>query len=149
MNQIESNSCVIPTLRYHNGQAAIDWLCKAFGFEAQLIIPDKDEAVVHAQLRFGNGMIMLGSATNNEFHKLVMSPFESGGTGSQSVYIMVDDVDEHHQRAVAAGAKIVIEPRDEAYGGRGYSCVDPEGHVWNFGTYNPWNLEKYPFENIE
>jgi len=146
-NQTSTNPCVIPTLRYYNGQAAIDWLCKAFGFEAQLIIPDESGAIAHAQLTHGNGMIMLGAATNNEFHELVQSPYESGGIGSQSVYTMVADVDEHHRRAVAAGARVVIEPRDQGYGGRGYSCVDPEGHVWNFGTYDPWKVEKDSLAN--
>ncbi|RYY76408.1 MAG: glyoxalase [Gammaproteobacteria bacterium] len=149
MNQIESSSCVIPTLRYQNGQAAIEWLCEAFGFEAQLIIPDETGAVAHAQLVYNNGMIMLGAATNNEFHELVQSTFESGGVGSQSVYTVVKDIDEHHRKAVAAGARIVIELRDEAYGGRGYSCVDPEGHVWNFGTYDPWKVENDPLTTTD
>ena len=129
---------VIPTLRYRDGAAAIDWLCTAFGFKKQLVVPDKSGAIAHAQLVYGHGMIMLGSATNNDFHKLVKSPLESGGIGSQSVYIMVADVDAHHDQAVAAGAVIVLEPRDEDYGGRSYSCRDPEGHVWNFGSYDPW-----------
>ena len=83
-------------------------------------------------------MIMLGSATNNEFHKLVKSPSESGALGSQSVYIIVSDVDEHYKTAIAAGAEIVIDIKTEEYGGRAYSCKDPEGHVWNFGSYDPW-----------
>jgi len=81
---------------------------------------------------------MLGSAKNNEFHTFVKSPFESGGIGSQSAYIVVNDVDKHYKTAVAAGAEIIIEIKDEDYGGRAYSCRDPEGHVWNFGSYDPW-----------
>lgn len=141
MNQIQtksSNTCVIPTSRYRDGQAAIDWLCRAFGFELQLVVPDKSGAIAHAQLTYGNGMIMLGSATNNEFHELVKSPLESGGIGSQSVFIMIEDVDEHHRTAIAAGAEVVIKLKDEDYGGRAYSCLDLEDHVWNFGSYNPW-----------
>lgn len=140
MNQVQSNTrtCVIPTLRYRDGHAAIDWLCKAFGFEVQLVVPDKSGAVAHAQLTCGNGMIMLGSATNNEFHKLVKSPLESGGIGSQSAYLFVSDVDEKYRRAVAAGAEVVIALKDEDHGGRSFSCRDPEGHVWNFGSYDPW-----------
>ena len=60
---------------------------------------------------------------------------------SDEVYvsgIVVDDADKHYARAVAAGAEIVMEIRDEDYGGRGYSCRDPEGHLWNFGSYDPW-----------
>lgn len=135
-------SAVIPTLRYRDGQAAIEWLCKAFGFDKNLVVPDESGAIAHAQLTFGNGMIMLGSANNNEFSKLVKSPAESGGIGSQSVYIVVADVDAHHAKAVEAGAEIVIAIQDEDYGGRVYSCRDPEGHIWNFGSYDPWALAK-------
>ncbi len=140
MNDIESNfnASVIPTLRYRDGQAAIDWLCKAFGFRQHLVVPETGGAIAHAQLVYGNGMIMLGSAANNEFHTLVKSPLESGGIGSQSVYIIVADVDAHYRTAVAAGAQIVMDIKDEDYGGRAYSCRDPEGHVWNFGSYDPW-----------
>jgi uncharacterized glyoxalase superfamily protein PhnB len=129
---------IIPTLRYRDGAAAIAWLCKAFGFMPQLVVPDPSGAIAHAQLVFGNSMVMLGSANNNAFHALVQSPIESGGIGSQSVYIIVADVDAHYQAAIAAGATVVIAIQDEDYGGRGYSCRDPEGHVWNFGSYDPW-----------
>lgn len=103
-----------------------------------MVVLDKNGAVAHAQLVYGNGMIMLGASTNNEFHRLVKSPLESGGAGSQSAYVFVSDVDAHYERATAAGAEVVIEPKDEAHGGRGYSCRDPEGHLWNFGSYDPW-----------
>jgi uncharacterized glyoxalase superfamily protein PhnB len=129
---------IIPTLRYRDGPAAIDWLCKAFGFTAQLVVPNPDGTIAHAQLVFGNSMVMLGSANNNEFHALVKSPMEIGGVGSQSVYIIVADVDAHYLTAIAAGAVVVIAIQDEDYGGRGYSCRDPEGHVWSFGSYDPW-----------
>ena len=137
--QSKTNPTIVPTLRYRDGQAAIDWLCKAFGFKAQLVVPDKSGAIAHAQLVYGNGMIMLGSATNNEFHTIVKSPAETGGIGSQSAYIIVADVDDHYKMAVAAGAEIVIDIKEEDYGGRAYSCRDPEGHVWNFGSYDPWS----------
>jgi uncharacterized glyoxalase superfamily protein PhnB len=89
-------------------------------------------------------MIMLGSANNNAFSKLVKSPMESGSIGSQSVYIVIADVDAHYAQAVAAGAEIVIAIKDEPYGGRDYSCRDPEGHVWNFGSYDPWAKPQDP-----
>jgi uncharacterized glyoxalase superfamily protein PhnB len=141
MNETETSTktLVIPTLRYRDGKAAIDWLCGTFGFKKNLVVPDKNGEIAHAQLTFGNGMIMLGSARNNEFHNLVKSPAESGGIGSQSVYIIVADIDQHYANAVKAGAEIVMAIRDEDYGGRAYSCRDPEGHLWNFGSYDPWN----------
>ena len=133
-----SRATIMPTLRYRDGAAAVKWLCRAFGFQEHLVVPDKDGAIAHAQLVYGNGMIMLGSATNNDFHELVKSPSESGCVGSQSAYIQVQDVDAHYRQAMAAGAVIVIDIKDEDYGGRGYSCRDPEGHIWNFGSYDPW-----------
>ncbi len=140
MNKTEmsTKTAVIPTLRYRDGKTAIDWLCATFGFEKNLVIPDKSGEIAHAQLTFGNGMIMLGSANNNVFHNLVKSPAESGAVGSQSVYIIVTDVDQHYARTVSAGAEIVMAIKDEDYGGRGYSCRDLEGHVWSFGSYDPW-----------
>ena len=129
---------VIPTMRYNDAAAAIAWLCEAFGFEKHLVVPGEDGTIAHAQLVFGNGMVMLGSAGASDFDDLQKPPSALGGAVSQSPYIIVDDADTHYARAVAAGAEIVIEIRDEDYGGRGYSCRDPEGHVWNFGSYDPW-----------
>ena len=63
---------------------------------------------------------------------------EQVGAVSLSPYIIVEHADSHYARAVAMGAEIVIEIRDEDYGGRGYTCRDPEGHVWSFGSYDPW-----------
>jgi uncharacterized glyoxalase superfamily protein PhnB len=130
---------IIPTLRYRDAAAALDWLCRAFGFEKQLVVPGEGNTIAHAQLTFGNGMIMLGTARDDEFGKLQKTPEQVGGISTQSSYLIVSDVDAHHARAVASGAKIVYPLRDEDYGGRGYSCLDPEGHLWNFGSYNPWN----------
>jgi uncharacterized glyoxalase superfamily protein PhnB len=129
---------IIPTLRYREAAAAIDWLCAAFGFERHLVVPGEGGTIAHAQLTCGNGMIMLGSAADDEFGRLQKTPVEVGGVGTQSPYVIVPDADAHYERAKAAGAVIVYDIRDEDYGGRGYSCRDPEGHLWNFGSYDPW-----------
>ena len=129
---------VIPTMRYRDAPAAIDWLCRAFGFERHLVVPDEAGGIAHAQLTFGNGMIMLGSQRDDDFGKLQKTPAEVGGIGTQSAYIIVADADAHHDRAVAAGAKVVYPLFDADYGGRGYYCLDPEGRLWSFGTYDPW-----------
>ena len=63
---------------------------------------------------------------------------EIGGAATQSCYFVVDDADAHYHKAKAAGADIVVDITDDDHGGRGYSCRDPEGHVWSFGTYDPW-----------
>ena len=137
-NAKTTTATVIPTMRYNDARAAIEWLCEAFGFEKHLVVPGKDDTIVHAQLVFGNGMVMLGSARESEFDNLQKPPSALGDAVSQSPYIIVEDADKHYARAVAAGAEIVMEIRDEDYGGRDYSCRDPEGHVWNFGSYDPW-----------
>ena len=137
-NAKHTTSTVIPTMRYEDARAAIDWLCEAFGFEQHLVVPGENGTITHAQLVFGNGMVMLGSTRDNEFGQLQKPPRALGGVGTQSPYIIVEDADKHYARAVAAGAEVVIPIKDEDYGGRGYSCRDFEGHVWNFGTYDPW-----------
>ena len=137
----KTTATIIPTLRYRDAPAAIDWLCKAFGFQRHLVVPGEDGGIAHAQLVLGNGMIMLGSAGEDEFGRLQQPLATPDAPVSQSPYIIVPDVDAHHAAAVAAGARIVMEPKDEDYGGRGYSCRDPEGNLWNFGSYDPWEEE--------
>lgn len=132
--------CIVPSFRYRDAPAAIAWLSQAFGFEEQLVVPGENDTIVHAQLLLGNDMIMLGSANShggNAYDKAVRPPDELGGCVSGGTYIIVEDADAHCARAVAAGAEVLMELEDAGYGGRGYSCRDPEGHVWSFGTYDP------------
>ena len=117
-----TRATVIPSIHYRDAPAAIEWLCEAFGFEKQLIIPNDDGTIAHAQLSFGNGMVMIGSLPDSEF----------------TTYVVVADADISYARAKAAGAEIVREIRDEDYGGRGFTCRDLDGHLWSFGTYDPW-----------
>ena len=126
---------IIPCLRYRDAKAAIEWLCTAFGFERQVAYPDEAGGIAHAQLVLGQSMIMLGSHREDDVGALQVVP---NGPVTQSLYVIVEDADAHHARAVAAGAEVVLPLQTEDYGGRGYSCRDPEGHVWNFGTYDPW-----------
>lgn len=133
-----TRATVIPCLRYHDAPAAIEWLCQAFGFEKQFVAENEDGTIAHAQLTFGNGMIMLASATDSEFGRLMKQPNEIDGAETQCAYLIVSDADAVYARAKAAGAQIIIEIKDEDYGGRGFSCRDLEEHLWNFGTYDPW-----------
>lgn len=140
MSTIAKNTrvTIIPCLRYRNAPAAIEWLCQTFGFEKQLVVPNEDGTIAHAQLSFGNGMIMLGSVNENEFGRLMKQPDEIGGAETQSAYLIVANADLIYQRAKSAGAEIILEIKDEDYGGRGFTCRDLEGHLWNIGTYDPW-----------
>jgi len=133
-----TRATIIPCLRYRNAPAAIEWLCQTFGFEKQLVVPNEDGTIAHAQLSFGNGMIMLGSVLENESGRLMKQPDEIGGAETQSAYLIVSDADLIYQRAKTSGAEIILEIKDEDYGGRGFSCRDLEGHLWNIGTYDPW-----------
>lgn len=131
---------VIPCLRYRDAPAAIEWLCKAFGFERHAVYPNESGGIAHAQLSFGNGMIMLGSVeADSAWSAYMRQPDEIGGAETQSAYLVVADADALYARASAAGARIAIEIHDEDYGGRGFGCQDPEGHFWYFGTYDPWS----------
>ena len=136
-----TRATVIPTLRYRNARAAIDWLARAFGFEPQLVVPDESGGIAHAQLRFGAGMIMLGSMRDDEYGRLMTHPDQTGGRETMAPYVIVTDVDAHCARATAAGAEIVRPPADQDFGGRLYACRDLEGRLWNFGSYDPWRVE--------
>ncbi len=131
-------STIIPCLQYRDAHVAIDWLCNAFGFERRAVYAEAG-IVHHAQLTFGTGMIMLSSADSaGEWSKRIVQPDEIGGRETQCACVIVDDADAHHAQAVAAGAEIVDDIADQDYGGRGYSCRDLEGHLWWFGSYDPW-----------
>ncbi len=134
----QKGSVIITTMRYKDAPAAIEWLCDAFGFEKHLVVSGENETIVHAQLKYGNAMIMLGSEKDSEYDQFLKTPIDLNGINTQSPYIIVEKIDDHYSRAIAVGAKIVLDIKDEDYGGRGYSCLDPEGYLWNFGSYNPW-----------
>jgi uncharacterized glyoxalase superfamily protein PhnB len=117
----ETKPTIIPTIQYRDEKAAIEWLCRVFGFEKQLIVAGPDDSIAHAQLTLANGMVMLG-AIEKEIN----------------MYVVVPDADAVYSRVKAAGAEILREIRDEEYGGRGFGCRDLGGHIWWFGTYDPW-----------
>ena len=130
----ETGPSIVPCLSYRDAPAAIEWLKKAFGFSENFIVPGPDDTIAHAQLAFDGGMVMVGSIRDDELQ--MRTPCDLGGV-TQSIYIVVADADAHYARAVEAGAEIVRELEDTPYGSRDYSARDPEGHLWNFGTYRP------------
>jgi uncharacterized glyoxalase superfamily protein PhnB len=137
-------SAIIPSLRYRDALTAIDWLVQAFGFTKHAVYLGPDNITVqHAQLSLGTGMIMLGSASKpgdekNAYNKLLVQPSEIGLRSTQGIYLVVADADAVYATAKAAKAEIVMDIVDMSYGGRGFSCHDPEGHLWSIGTYDPW-----------
>lgn len=124
---------------YEDASAAIDWLCKAFGFEVHVKV-EHEGRIAHSQLTFGGGMFMVGSAGGappRPERAGCVSPRSVDGVNTQRLCVFVDDADAHCERARAAGATIVAEPKTEDHGkdywaDRSYEAVDPEGHHWFF-----------------
>ena len=141
MTSIAKNckSTVIPGLRYRNAPAAIEWLCKVFSFEKQAVYTNADGTIAHAQLTFGNGMVMVSTAINGTpYSKFLRQPDEIGKVETQTPCLIVSDCDAVYKQAKAAGAEIVMDIADMDYGGRAFACRDLEGHLWNVGSYDPW-----------
>ena len=116
----------MPAMRYRALAPAIDWLCATFGFEKHRVVTAEDGRVAFAQLTFGPSMILLGPVAESEIDAFMKQPDEIGGAETQSCYLVIDDIAAHRARAEAAGAEIVVDLRDFAYGGRGYTCRDPD-----------------------
>jgi uncharacterized glyoxalase superfamily protein PhnB len=127
------------SLYYEDAKAAIDWLCRAFGFEIRLIVEGDDGRIEHSELSYGEGLIMVGSATGPKMEKYPYrkSPAQIGGANTQNMFVYVDDVEAHCKRARGAGAVIEMEPETHDYGedywsDRTYGCMDVGGHHWWF-----------------
>ncbi len=127
---------LMPSLRYRDVEAAIEWLADAFGFEEHDVATEADGTIRHVQLTLGSDMIMLLPDASAATDGCGQQRAEIGDADAHSLYFVVDDVEEHYRRAMAAGADI-LENGEFAFGGHGYSCRDPEGHIWHFGTFNP------------
>ena len=122
---------IFPALRYEDAPAAIAWLRDTFGFEvvADYRSNDNPDRVDHAELRWPEGGgVMLGSGRED-------SSLKNLPTGTGSIYLVTQRPDELYERAKEAGASIEMELHDTDYGSRGFTCRDPEGVYWSFGTY--------------
>jgi uncharacterized glyoxalase superfamily protein PhnB len=140
-NEPTLRSTVIPSMRYRDARAAIEWLTEVLGFEKHAIYTNPDGTVLHAELTLGGGMIMLGSAVDSPYGRLMQQPDEIGKRNTHSLNLVAPDPDAIYQRAKAAGAEIVSEIQDQSYGGRSFGFRDPEGHLWHVGSYDPWQLK--------
>jgi uncharacterized glyoxalase superfamily protein PhnB len=112
---------IYPFMRFADTDAALEWLSQAFGFEEREVYRNDEGRIQHAEISLGPGIVMLGQ----------------GDPASHGVYVAVDDVDAHYERAKSAGAEMVREIEDTDYGSREYTARDLEGHLWSFGTYRP------------
>ena len=119
-----------PILKYDDAHAAIEFLENTFGFERLQVHEGENGGVAHAELKFHDEVVMLGSVSEGDQRF-------SQGAGRTSVYVVIDDPDSLYARARDAGAEIVMEPTDQDYGSRDFAARDPEGNLWSFGTYRP------------
>lgn len=126
-------SNIFPSLTYDDAPAAIEWLCRAFGFRKRMVISGPNGTVRHSELSYGPGVIMVSTARPSEGR---VSP-RTAPVMNQALCMRVDDPDAHCARARAAGATITRDVQDEEYGARGYMATDVEGHSWYFGDYLP------------
>ena len=128
---------------YDDASKAIDWLCRAFGFEVQLKVEGEGRRIEHSELKFGGGLVMVSSPHGSSERKTPVpgkSPRAVGGVNTQMLAVFVDDADAHCARARAAGARILDEPTTTDYGDvywsdRTYRAEDPEGHHWWFAAF--------------
>lgn len=124
---------VYPYLRYEDATEACAWLQLAFGFDPLFVVSDDDGKVHHAELRLGDGVILLGPADPEAG--------ESSPRGLEAVpggiYCFIQELEPHFERAAAAGAQIVRPIYGTDYGSQEYSALDLEGHHWSFGTFRP------------
>lgn len=125
-NPPENTPRISPYLLYEDLDSAIEWLAKSFGFSERLRMPGPNGKVAHAEMGLADGVIMMGHPGPD-----YQNPKRHGHV-CQLIHVYVDDVDEHFERARAAGANILSEPEDKPYGDRTYSAEDPEGHRWYF-----------------
>ena len=136
------DTAIIPCLRYEDAPGAIDYLCRAFGFERHVVYTDPVDAsiITHAQLVLGRHMVMLGSVRREGTADIYgwRTAAEAGGV-TGSLYVVVGYIEAHYERARMAGVTFIRELHaNEGYPGRGYEVRDPEGNVWSFGDYDPW-----------
>ena len=120
-----------PHLVVADGAQAIEFYKKAFGAEemSRLLTPD-GQTVMHAQLKIGGSMLMLGG----EFPPNALSPKSRGGT-SVFLHLYLADAAAAFARAVKAGCKIIM-PLSDAFWGDRYGVVeDPSGHQWSIATH--------------
>lgn len=129
----ETDVNIYPYLYYKDAHAVIDWMVKALGFSKVIVVPRDDGAVMHSELRFGAGIVMVSTAGD---YPGTRSPVDAGGsTGGIAIYIDDGELDAHYARAKASGVAVDVPLKAQDYGGRSYSLRDPEGGSWTVGSY--------------
>jgi uncharacterized glyoxalase superfamily protein PhnB len=128
-------SVFVPAVFYKDPIAALKFLEAAFGFEVAALVTDADGRLAHSEVKFQDGSLSVGGEWEGPIvgPARMRSPETVEGINTQFIRVhLAEGLDEHCERARAAGARIVAEPETQFYGDRVYRALDPEGHVWNF-----------------
>jgi PhnB protein len=121
-----SMQTITPYLLYEDVESALEFLSRAFGFEETLRYTGSAGYINHAEMRYGEGNIMMGDPGDDYRNPKRL------GAASVQIYVHVDDVDAVYERARAASAEIIEDIADQEYGARRFGAKDPEGHSWWF-----------------
>jgi uncharacterized glyoxalase superfamily protein PhnB len=119
---------ILPYLYYPDATKALDFLVDAFGFEVKSALRDANDEVLTAQLRTGDGVVMIGPGMEAFGTRAVQDP----NWATTRMFVYVDDVDSHYERAKAAGATIVSEPAVHFSDNKIYVATDCGGQQWIF-----------------
>ncbi len=121
-------------LSYRDAPRALTWMAQ-IGFEIVARQDDEHGGVAHAEVRYGDAVLMLASADTDYDAPALKG--QSVGGGLYLCLPTASDVDGWHDRAVEAGAQTVFPPEQTEWGTRRARVLDPEGHEWSVGTYRP------------
>jgi PhnB protein len=125
---VDGFPALCPYIYYKDSGAALEWLTRVFGFVERMRATDEEGQIRHCEMNVGDSVIMMGSPPG---HQTPVNPITVG------LYVHVDDVDTHYERAVGAGAAVQGPPEDMEYGVRSYGVLDLDGHQWWFATPLP------------
>ena len=130
MDNTEHRPSISSAVCYKDPKKALRWLEEAFCFKPSMVILGPNDELMHSEMRFGDGLVMVSS----EWSATHKSPASIDGLNTQTVHVqLATDIDAHCERSRKAGARIAMEPTTQFYGDRTYRAVDPEGHIWSFG----------------
>jgi PhnB protein len=121
---------IIPMLVCHNAAAEVAFCQRAFGAAELSRRTAPDGSVVHATLMVHDSLIMV----HNESPDLASRAPQPDGSSSVVTYLYGNEVDAVIERALSAGARLLLPAADQAWGDRVGRIVDPEGHVWNIAS---------------
>jgi PhnB protein len=127
----EGYNAITPYLAVADATKAIEFYKRAFGAKERMVMPTPDGKVMHAELEFGDSVVML----SDPFPQSTTQSPKQAGASTASIMFYVDDVDEAYKQALDAGATSEQEPEDMFWGDRFARVVDQDGHSWQLASH--------------